>query len=70
VVTGELSHSIGEVSEIVFFLLGAMTIVEVVDAHQGFKIITDVITTRSKVREGAGLHGLAAGAGVKPGDAA
>lgn len=42
----ELSHASGEVSEIVFFLLGAMTIVEIVDAHQGFKLITDNITTR------------------------
>jgi Citrate transporter len=48
VVTEELSNSLAEVSEIVFFLLGAMTIVEVVDAHQGFKIITDVVNTRSK----------------------
>ena len=42
----ELSHASAEVSEIVFFLLGAMTIVEIVDAHQGFKLVTDNITTR------------------------
>nr|XP_016443322.1 PREDICTED: Na(+)/H(+) antiporter NhaD-like [Nicotiana tabacum] len=42
----ELSHATAEVSEIVFFLLGAMTIVEIVDAHQGFKLVTDNITTR------------------------
>ncbi|CAL5329317.1 unnamed protein product [Camellia sinensis] len=42
----ELSHVSAEVSEIVFFLLGAMTIVEIVDAHQGFKLVTDIITTR------------------------
>nr|GLL47290.1 sodium/proton antiporter 1 isoform X1 [Ipomoea trifida] len=42
----ELSHATGEISEIVFFLLGAMTIVEIVDAHQGFKLVTDNITTR------------------------
>ena len=47
-VTEELSDSLAEVSEIIFFLLGAMTIVEVVDAHQGFKIITDAVSTRSK----------------------
>ena len=47
-VTEELSHAVGAVSEIVFFLLGAMTIVEVVDSHQGFKPITDVINTRNK----------------------
>ncbi|GJM99684.1 hypothetical protein PR202_ga16815 [Eleusine coracana subsp. coracana] len=43
----ELSHTTGEVSEIVFFLLGAMTIVEIVDAHQGFKLVTDNISTRN-----------------------
>ncbi|KAG2633769.1 sodium/proton antiporter 1-like isoform X2 [Panicum virgatum] len=43
----ELSHTTAEVSEIVFFLLGAMTIVEIVDAHQGFKLVTDNISTRS-----------------------
>lgn len=42
----QLTDSCSEVSEIVFFLLGAMTIVEIVDAHQGFKIVTDSITTR------------------------
>lgn len=42
----ELSRASSEVSEIVFFLLGAMTIVEIVDAHQGFKLVTDNITTR------------------------
>ncbi|KAK4284548.1 hypothetical protein QN277_001365 [Acacia crassicarpa] len=42
----ELTHASAEVSEIVFFLLGAMTIVEIVDAHQGFKLVTDNITTR------------------------
>ncbi|KAL3621123.1 Sodium/proton antiporter 1 [Castilleja foliolosa] len=46
VAVSELSHASAEVSEIVFFLLGAMTIVEIVDAHQGFKLITDNITTR------------------------
>lgn len=43
----ELSLATSEVSEIVFFLLGAMTIVEIVDAHQGFKLVTDNITTRN-----------------------
>ncbi|KAL9259622.1 Sodium/proton antiporter 1-like protein [Drosera capensis] len=46
IVVSELQHASGEVSEIVFFLLGAMTIVEIVDAHQGFKLVTDNITTR------------------------
>ena len=46
----ELEHHLIEISEILFFLLGAMTIVEVVDHHQGFKIITDKITTKNKVK--------------------
>ncbi|KAG5548190.1 hypothetical protein RHGRI_013778 [Rhododendron griersonianum] len=46
VAVSELTHASAEVSEIVFFLLGAMTIVEIVDAHQGFKLVTDNITTR------------------------
>ncbi|XP_059652939.1 sodium/proton antiporter 1 isoform X1 [Cornus florida] len=46
IAVSELSHASAEVSEIVFFVLGAMTIVEIVDAHQGFKLVTDNITTR------------------------
>ncbi|XLR35293.1 hypothetical protein S83_063193, partial [Arachis hypogaea] len=46
VAVSELRLASAEVSEIVFFLLGAMTIVEIVDAHQGFKLVTDSITTR------------------------
>ena len=45
----DVRHYIGEISEILFFLIGAMTIVELVDAHDGFKIITDRITSRNKV---------------------
>lgn len=43
-----LSEHVGNVSQIIFFLLGAMTLVEVIDSHKGFKIITDAINTRSK----------------------
>lgn len=39
---------LGETSEILFFLLGAMTIVEIVDRHEGFRIITDKIKTTNK----------------------
>jgi len=46
----ELAEHISEISEILFFLLGAMTIVELVDSHQGFKIITDRITTKNKIK--------------------
>lgn len=41
----QLSHHLGDIAEIVFFLLGAMTIVELVDAHDGFAIITQKIKT-------------------------
>lgn len=43
----ELIAHLGEISSILFFLLGAMTIVELVDSHGGFNIITRKITTRS-----------------------
>ena len=41
-VSEELTRHLGELSGILFFLLGAMTIVELIDAHDGF----DIITTR------------------------
>ncbi len=44
----EMIEHLGDISEILFFLLGAMTIVEVVDQHNGFAIITDKISTQSK----------------------
>lgn len=47
VVETEFEHHIYDIAQILFFLLGAMTIVEIVDAHQGFKIITNRITTRN-----------------------
>ncbi len=46
----ELEHHLVEIAEILFFLLGAMTIVETVDQHQGFKLITDRIKTTKKVK--------------------
>ena len=44
----ELGHHLAEISGILFFLLGAMVIVELIDAHDGFEIITDRINTTSK----------------------
>jgi len=46
----ELLRHLGEISEILFFLLGAMTIVELVDSHEGFRIITDKIKTTNKIK--------------------
>lgn len=43
-----LIEALGDTAEILFFLLGAMTIVETIDQHGGFSIITDRITTKSK----------------------
>ncbi len=43
----ELGESLMGTAQIVFFLIGAMTIVEVVDAHNGFEVITQRIQTRS-----------------------
>jgi Na+/H+ antiporter NhaD/arsenite permease-like protein len=41
----QLNESISATAQIVFFLMGAMTIVEVVDAHNGFEVITSRIKT-------------------------
>lgn len=45
-----LLHHLEEIAGILLFLMGAMTIVEIVDAHEGFRVITDRIGTRNKVR--------------------
>ncbi|MPR33518.1 sodium:proton antiporter NhaD [Salmonirosea aquatica] len=45
-----LFEHLGEISGILFFLLGAMTIVELVDAHDGFRAITDRISTTNRVK--------------------
>jgi len=44
----KLSAFIAEDAQIVLFLLGALTIVEIIHLHKGFAIITDLITVRSK----------------------
>ncbi len=46
-VGSELSSHLAQISEILFFLMGAMTIVELVDAHHGFRFVTDRIKTRN-----------------------
>lgn len=43
-----LGEKVNEISQIIFFLMGAMALVEVIDAHKGFKVITDLIHTNSK----------------------
>jgi len=44
-----LLEHLGDTASILFFLMGAMTIVELVDAHEGFRVITDRITGTKKV---------------------
>lgn len=47
-VSHELLEHISEIAGIVFFLIGAMTIVELIDLYDGFQIIIDKITTNNK----------------------
>jgi Na+/H+ antiporter NhaD/arsenite permease-like protein len=45
-----LLHHLGKTAEILFFLIGAMTIVELVDLHKGFAVITKMVKTQNKVK--------------------
>lgn len=45
----QLGHSFNEIAGILFFLMGAMTIVELVDAHEGFSLVTKFVRARNKV---------------------
>ena len=46
----QLSESVASSAQIIFFLMGAMTIVEVIDAHNGFEIITSQVRTAKLTR--------------------
>ncbi len=48
VIENSLMHHFAEISSILFFLLGAMTIVELIDSNNGFDLIKKKITTNSK----------------------
>lgn len=50
IVDGQLLHYLGEIASILFFLMGAMTIVELVDVYEGFSLITSKIQTLNKVK--------------------
>lgn len=43
-----LLHHLGKTAEILVFLIGAMTIVEIIDLHRGFQILKDWVNTRNK----------------------
>ncbi len=43
-----LLHHLGKTAEILIFLIGAMTIVEIIDLHRGFEILKGAVKTKSK----------------------
>jgi Na+/H+ antiporter NhaD/arsenite permease-like protein len=45
-----LLHHLGKTAEILIFLIGAMTIVEIIDLHRGFEILKGAVNTKSKRR--------------------
>lgn len=46
----DIVEHLGDITQTLFFLIGAMTIVELIDVHEGFSVLTDHITTRHKRR--------------------
>jgi len=48
VIVSQLIEHIGSISQIIFFLIGAMTIVELIDSYNGFDVITKQIKTTNK----------------------
>lgn len=46
----DIIEQLGDICQTILFLIGAMTIVELIDVHDGFRIITDRINTRNKVK--------------------
>ena len=46
--SAELGHHLSDIAQIVFFLLGAMAIVETIDAHDGFDVLTSRVTTTNR----------------------
>jgi len=45
-----LLHHLGKTAEILVFLIGAMTIVEIIDLHRGFDVLKSWVRTKSKKR--------------------
>ncbi|MBZ0326406.1 MAG: sodium:proton antiporter NhaD [Altibacter sp.] len=45
---GTLLHHLGKTAEILIFLIGAMTIVEIIDLHRGFEVLKGAVKTKSK----------------------
>ncbi len=49
-VNEQLMEHLGDIAGILFFLLSAMTIVELIDSHDGFQVITERIKTKSALK--------------------
>jgi Na+/H+ antiporter NhaD/arsenite permease-like protein len=49
-VVRQLLEQVGEISGILFFLMGAMTIVELIDSHDGFEIMNKLINTQNRLK--------------------
>lgn len=49
-VMGDLASHFEQIAEILFFLLGAMTIVELIDAHNGFQLVQNLMGISSRKR--------------------
>ncbi len=50
IVNHEIAEHLADISSIIVFLMAAMTIVELIDAHEGFRVVTDRIKTTNKKR--------------------
>ena len=50
VIRHELSGHLGHIGEVLFFLLGVMTIIEIIDSHGGFSMLSKMIKTTNKVK--------------------
>ncbi len=48
IINVDIVEHLGDITQTLLFLIGAMTIVELVDVHGGFRVITDRIVTRNK----------------------
>ncbi len=44
----ELGYHLSDIAQIILFLLGAMTLVELIDSHKGFLLVNELVKTRSK----------------------
>ncbi len=47
---GFLSHHLANISQVVFFLMGALTIVEIINVHGGFQLVANLVQVDSKVK--------------------